>query len=166
MDTPTTWLDHLKLLAAHETVRLEALGRAGLDELLARGLLQKDERPKQASLESRYEALQETHRQIVEAKGCADRLQRRLAPKSRLAGLLPMGAPAGPGANDPDALQLLDLLELLKIQVRTVKAPQDVPAHLERILDHLQVEGRECLDRKSTRLNSSHLRLSRMPSSA
>ncbi len=147
MDTPTTWLDHLKLLAAHETVRLEALGPADLDDLLARGLIQKDERPKQASLESRYEALQEMHRQIVEAKGCADRLQRRLAPKSRLAGLLPMGAPAGPGANDPDAIQLLDLLELLKIQVRTVKAPEDVPAHLERILDHLQVEGRECLDR-------------------
>lgn len=147
MNTPPASLDCLKLLAASETVRLEAIGQAGLDDLLTRGFILKDERPKQASLESRYEALQETHRQIVEAKGCVDRLQRRLAPKSLLAGLLPMGAPAGPGADDPDAVQLLGLLELLKIQVRTVKAPRDVPSHLDRILDYLQVEGRECLDR-------------------
>lgn len=147
MHTPSTRLDCLKVLAASETVRLEAIGAGGLEDLLAQGLILKDERPLQASLEVRYETLQEVHRNIVEAKGCADRLQRRLAPKSRFAGLLPLGAPAGPGPEDPDAIQLFHLLELLKIQVRGVKAPQDVVAHLERIQDYLQVEGRECLDR-------------------
>jgi hypothetical protein len=147
MDPSPTWLDHLKTLAATETVRLEAIGRDGLQDLLARGLIQKDERPLQASLEVRYEALQETHRQIVEAKGCADRLQRRMAPKSRLAGLLPLGAPAGPGPEDPDAVQLIEFLEVLRIQVRGVKEPKDALTQLERIQDYLLVEGRDCLDR-------------------
>lgn len=146
MDTPTR-LDHLKLLAAAEAVGLEAVGREGLADLLAAGLVQKDEPPRQASLEGRYEALQETHRQIVEAKGCVDRLQRRMAPKSRLAGLLPLGGPAALAPGDPDALQLLRLLEVLRLQVRGVATAADVPAHLERILDYLQVEGRDCLDR-------------------
>lgn len=147
METPPTTLDRLKLLAAAETVRLEAIGREGLEELLAHGLIQRDERPKQASLEGRYEALQEIHRHIIEAKGCADRLQLRRAPKSLLAGLLPLGAPAPPDPDDPDAVQLVHLLELLKLQVRGVDAPQDVLPHLDRIQDYLQVERRECLDR-------------------
>jgi hypothetical protein len=96
MDPLPTWLDHLKILAAAETVRLESIGSDGLDELVAQGLVQKDERPKQASLEHRYESLQETHRLILEARGCADRLQRRMAPRSRFAGLLPTGAPPRP----------------------------------------------------------------------
>jgi len=147
MDNLPTWLDHLKLLAASESVRLEAIGRAGLDDLITRGLIRKDVRPQQASLEVRYEALQETHRQIVEAKGCADRLQRRLVPKSRLAGLLPRSASAGPGPDDPDAVELVRLLEFLKIQVRGVKGSEDVLPQLDRIQEYLQVEGRECLDR-------------------
>jgi hypothetical protein len=147
MDTPPIWLDCLQTLAAAETVRLEAIGREGLDDLAARGLLQKDERPRQASLESRYEALQETHRQLLEARGCADRLQRRLAPRSRLAGLLPLGAPPPPGPEDPDVARLLALLEGLKLQVRGVKGPEEVTAHLDRIQEYLQVEGRDCLDR-------------------
>jgi hypothetical protein len=146
MEIAPATLDRLKLLAASEAVRLEALG-GGLDELLARGLIQRDERPKQASLESRYEALQETHRHILEARGCTDRLQRRLAPRSRLAGLLPISAHPSPGPEDPDVIQLFGLLELLKLQVRGVRSPEDVPAHLDRILEYLQVEGRECLDR-------------------
>lgn len=146
MDTPTA-LDALKTLAAAEVVGPEAVGPGALAELLDRGLLQKDERPLQASLEGRYEALQETHRQIIEAKGCVDRIQRRLAPKSRLAGLLPLGAPSALRADDPDAAQLIALLETLRIQVREVKAAADVQANLERILDYLQVEGRDCLDR-------------------
>jgi len=150
MDPSPIWLDHLKILAASETVRLEAIGRDGLEDLLARALIQKDERPLQASLEVRYESLQETHRQIVEAKGCADRLQRRMAPKSRLAGLFPRGAPAGPGPDDPDAVELVRLLEFLKIEVRGVKDPEDVVPHLARIHDYLLVEGRECLDRLAT----------------
>jgi hypothetical protein len=147
MDTPPTWLDHLKLLAAAETVRLEAIGRDGLEELTARGLIQKDERPKQMSLEARYEALQETHRLFLEARGCADRLLRRMAPRSRLAGLLPLGAPPRPGPEDPDVLQLMGLLEQLKIEVRGVKDLDQVPAYLDRIQEYIQVEGRECLDR-------------------
>ena len=147
MDTPPIWLDHLKLLAAAETVRLEAIGRDGLDELVAKGLIQKDERPKQASLELRYETLQESHRQILEARACADRLLRRMAPRSRLAGLLPIGSPPRPGPDDPDVLQLMSLLEQLNIQVRGVGDLDQVPAHLDRIQDYIQVEGRECLDR-------------------
>ena len=147
METPTLTLDRLKILAAAETVPLEAIHRKGLEDLLAHGLIQKDERPLQASLEGRYESLQETHRQIVEAKGCVDRLQRRMAPRSRLAGLFPLGAPAGPGPRDPDVLQLIGLLEILRIQVRGIREPQDVLPHLDRIHDYLQVEGRECLDR-------------------
>jgi hypothetical protein len=147
MDTPPTWLDRLKILAAAETVRLEAIGHDGLEELVAQGLVQKDERPKQVSLEARYEALQETHRLFLEARGCADRLLRRMAPRSRLAGLLPLGAPPRPGPEDPDVIQLLGLLEHLKIEVRGVKDLDQIPAHLDRIQEYIQVEGRECLDR-------------------
>ena len=147
MDMSSTWLDNLKLLAAEESVRLEALGPEGLEEMLAQGLILKEERPKQVSLESRYESLQETHRTLLEARGCADRLQRRMAPRSRLAGLLSVGTPPRPGAEDPDVVQLLDLLEGLKIQVRGVRSLEDVPNQLDRIQEYLQVEGRECLDR-------------------
>jgi len=147
MNPPPTPLDCLKLLAAVESVRLEILGAEGLRELLAQGLIQKDERPKQASLESRYEALQETHRAFLEARGHADSLQRRGAPRSRLAGLLPMGGTPPPGPEDADAQKLFALLERLKLQVRGVKEAGDIPKHLERIQEYLQVEGRECLDR-------------------
>ncbi len=147
MEPVPTWLDHLKLLAAAESLRLEAIGQEGLAELMARGLIAKDERPKQVSLEARYEALQETHRCFLEARGCADRLLRRMAPRSRLAGLLPLGAPPRPGPEDPDVLQLMGLLERLKIQVRGVKDLDQIPAHLDRIQEYIQVESRECLDR-------------------
>jgi hypothetical protein len=147
MDTSPTWLDPLKLLAAAETVRLEAIGHDGLEALVAQGLIQKDERPRQVSLEARYEALQETHRLFLEARGCADRLLRRMAPRSRLAGLLPLGAPPRPGPEDPDVIQLMSLLGQLKIDVRGVKDLDQVPAHLDRIQEYVQVEGRECLDR-------------------
>lgn len=147
MTPPPTWLDHLKLLAAAETVPLADLGREALDELLARGLLHRDDRPRQSRLEAQYEALQETHRHLLEARSLADRLQRRLAPKSRLAGLLPLGGGPGPGPDDPDLVRLFALLEQLGLQVRKVNAPQDIPGRLPRIQDYLQVEGRECLDR-------------------
>ncbi|MBK9795093.1 MAG: hypothetical protein IPP58_01105 [Holophagaceae bacterium] len=147
MEPVPTWLDHLKLLAAAEAVRLEAIGQEGLAELVTRGLIAKDDRPKQVSLEARYEALQETHRCFLEARGCADRLLRRMAPRSRLAGLLPLGAPPRPGPEDPDVLQLMGLLERLKIQVRGVKDLDQIPAHLDRIQEYIQVESRECLDR-------------------
>ena len=147
MTLPTTTLDCLKLLAAHEAVPLAILGRAGLEDLLAQGLIRKDERPKQASLEARYENLQETHRHILEARGCVDRLNRRMAPRFRLVGLLPIGKPPTPGPDDPDVAKLHELLGLLKIQVRGVVDLPEVPGHLDRIQDYLQVEGREGLDR-------------------
>lgn len=147
MEPIPTWLDRLQTLAATEAVRLDAFGREALEDLLARGLIEKDERPKQASLESRYEALQESHRHLLEARGCAERLQRRMAPRSRFAGLLGVGVPPPPGPDDPDVVRLLDLLELLKIQVRGVKDLDQIPAHLDRIQEYIQVEGRECLDR-------------------
>ena len=147
MDMSSTWLENLKLLAAEESVRQEDLGPGGLEEMLAQGLLLKEERPKQVSLETRYETLQETHRALLEARGCADRLHRRMAPRSRLAGLLSVGTPPRPGPDDPDVVQLLDLLEGLKIQVRGVRTLEDVPNHVDRIQEYLQVEGRECLDR-------------------
>ncbi len=147
MDLTPTGLDCLKLLAASESVSLEVLGCAGLEELLAQGLIQKDERPKQASLETRYESLQEVHRLILEARGCADRIQRRMAPRFRLAGLLPIGAQSIPGAEDPDVSQLFELLVRLKIHVRGVTEPAEVTAQLDRIQEYLQVEGRERLDR-------------------
>ena len=147
MTTPPPWLDHLKLLAAAESLSLDALGSAGLAELLSQGLIQKDARPQQAALETQYESLQDTHRTILEARGCADRLQKRLAPRSRMAGLLPLGGPPNPGPDDPDVQQLFHLLALLKIQLRGLDGPEDVASRVLRIQDHLQVEGRDCLDR-------------------
>ena len=147
MDTAAPTLECLKLLAAHEAVPLDVLGRAGLEDLLAQGLIRKDERPKQASLEARYESLQETHRHILEARGCVDRLNRRMAPRFRLVGLLPIGKPPTPGPEDPDVAKLHELLRLLKIQIRGVVDLAEVPGHLDRIQDYLQVEGREGLDR-------------------
>lgn len=147
MNPPPTWLDCLKTLAASESLRLEALGLEELEDLVARGLIQKDERPKQAGLESRYEALQEVHRDILEAPGCADRLQRRMSARSLLGGLLPMGGAVRPAPDDPDVVELMSLLERLKIQVRGGQDPEQLPDHLDRILDYLQVEGRDCLDR-------------------
>ena len=44
--------------------------------------------------------------------------------------------------------------------------PVDVPTKKEDLLDWLRDQEASLLDRKSTRLNSSHTVLSRMPSSA
>ncbi len=147
MSPAPTWLECLKTLAASESLRLETLGPEALEDLVERGLIQKDERPKQAGLESRYETLQEVHRDILEARGCADRLQRRMSARSLLGALLPMGGPVRPAPDDPDVLALLSLLEGLKIQVRGGGDPEELPDHLDRVQDYLQVEGRECLDR-------------------
>ena len=148
MDTPeTAWLEHLKTLAANDVVRLEAIGPEGLEDLLARGVIQKDERLKQASLESQYEALQETHRAFIEARTCLERLQLRLAPRSRLASLWPASAPSPPGPDDPLVQRLFELLASLKLQVREVTDPGQVPARLDSIQEYLYVESRECLDR-------------------
>jgi hypothetical protein len=147
MDTPQHWLDCLKVLAASDAVSLEDVGQDALDDLVARGLIQKDERPKQASLESRYEHLQDVHRHFLEARGCVDRLQRRMVPRTRLVGLISAIAPAPPSPEDPDVMQLFSLLEDLRIRIRGLGGPEDVPNRLNSIQEYLQVEGRECLDR-------------------
>ncbi len=147
MDLPALSLASLQRLAASESVSPEELEPGAVADLLARGLIRKDERREHASLEARYESLQETHHQILAARACTDRLQRQLAPRSRLAGLLPMASHPKPRPDDPDATQLFELLGLLKIQVRGVDGPAAVPGRLTRILEYLLVEGRECLDR-------------------
>lgn len=147
MDSTSPWFDALKILAATESVKVETLGRDTLQDLVSRGLIRKEERPKQASLESRYDALQERHRGILEARSCVDRLQKRMAPKSLLSGLLPAGGPSRPGPLDPDVTELYGLLQTLGIEVRGLKGPEKVTASLDLILDYLLLEGRECLDR-------------------
>lgn len=147
MDTSSS--DPLLQLAAAEVLQAEMLAPGALIDLVTRGLIRKDDRPKQASLESQYERLQDRHREILEARGCVDRLQRRMAPRSLLSELLPLptGGTPPPGPEDPDVVRLFGLLESLGLQVRGVANPRAVVANLPRILDHLHVEGRECLDR-------------------
>ena len=53
---------------------------------------------------------------------------------------------------------------ILTLYEKRVK-PADLPYFLG-LLDHLAARGIPCPDRKSTRLNSSHVSESRMPSSA
>lgn len=147
MEPSARWLDCLKVLAASDAVTLADVGPEDLEDLLARGLIQRDERPQQASLESRYEHLQDVHRHFLEARGCVDRLLLRMVPRTRLAVLLPGTAPARPGPEDPDVLQLFEILQTLRIRVRGLREPADVVDRLNSIQEYLQVEGRECLDR-------------------
>ena len=81
MDLPALSLASLQRLAASESVSPEELEPGAVADLLARGLIRKDERREHASLEARYESLQETHHQILAARACTDRLQRQLAPR-------------------------------------------------------------------------------------
>lgn len=127
-------------LAEGEAALLAELGEAGLVHRV-------DTAPRQADLQARYEALQETHRRFQEAKGCLERLERRLAPRSRLGGLLPAGKPLAPTERDPDLLRLHELLQALDIRVPGVAEPKDLPGRLEKLRDRLLVDSRSCLDR-------------------
>ena len=127
-------------LAPGEDALLAELGEAGLVHRV-------DTAPRQADLQARYEALQETHRRFQEAKGCLERLERRLAPRSRLGGLLPAGKPLAPTERDPDLQRLHELLGTLDIRVPGVAGPMDLPARLEKLRDRLLVDSRACLDR-------------------
>lgn len=119
-----------------------------LAELGAAGLVHRvDTAPRQADLQARYEALQETHRRFQEAKGCLERLEHRMAPRSRLGGLLPAGKPLPPTERDPDLLRLQELLLVLDIRVPGVAGPADLLARLEKLRDRLVVDSRTCLDR-------------------
>ena len=72
-------------------------------------------------------------------------------------------------AHDVAAMEAAKSAKLAKIKADASSVPgnlndKDRLARLERLIDYL-IE-RVGVDRKSTRLNSSHLKLSRMPSSA
>ncbi|HEX9081301.1 MAG TPA: hypothetical protein VF768_03425 [Holophagaceae bacterium] len=134
-------------LAGGGVCRLEPGEAAALTDLLEAGLVRKVEATRRMDLESRYEALQESHRRFLEARGCLERLDRRLAPRSRLGGLLSSGRPVSLGPEDPDLRRLEALLRDLDIQLPAREAAQDLPSRLERIRDRVLVDGRACLDR-------------------
>ena len=75
-------------------------------------------------------------------------------------------------AADDDLDELIDRLERAAAQLRSGELSQDAAATLVEDCAALageasvELEQRARLDRKSTRLNSSHTVLSRMPSSA
>jgi len=127
-------------LAPGEGALLAELGEAGLVRRV-------DTAPRQADLQARYEALQESHRLFQEAKGCLERLERRLAPRSRLGGLLPAGKALPPSEGDPDLQRLATLIQILEIRVPGLEAPKDLPGRLDKIRDRVVVDGRACLDR-------------------
>lgn len=137
----------LHRLAGGGTCRLEPGEAAALDDLLAEGLVRRVEATRQMELEVRYEALQEQHRRFQEAKGCLDRLERRMAPRSRLGGLLPAGRPAMPGPEDPDLQRLSALLAGLDIRLPGAEGIQDLLPRLDRVRDRVFVDNRACLDR-------------------
>ena len=64
------------------------------------------------------------------------------------------------------ALEELDDGQILSIHMNDGEPVQNVPRSIKEDLGELFPSVRELLDRKSTRLNSSHSRKSRMPSSA
>ncbi len=135
-------------IAGGGTFRLEPGEGPLLAELGEAGLVHRvDTAPRQADLQARYEALQESHRLFQEARGCLERLERRLAPRSRLGGFLPAGKPLPPSEGDPDLQRLEVLLQALDIRVPGVAGPKDILGRLDKIRDRLLVDGRSCLDR-------------------
>lgn len=139
--------DLLLQIAGHESVQLEPGQESQLAELIEAGHLLRIENSRHQSLEARYNTLQETHQFYLEAKACVDRLQRRVAPRSRLAGFFPTGGGSKLAPDDPDVIRIFELLGTLGLQVRDVEHPEQVPERIDRIKDRLQVDGRDCLDR-------------------
>ena len=138
----------LHRIAGGGAFRLEPGEGPLLVELGEAGLVHRvDAAPRQADLQARYEALQETHRHFQEAKGCLERLERRLAPRSRLGGLFSAGKPLLPTERDPDLLRLDELMRILDIRVPGVAGPKEMPVRLDKIRDRIVVDGRACLDR-------------------
>lgn len=132
-------------LADQERVTLDDPGK--LKPLLDQGLIEPEAASPRLDLEARYEVQQERHRALLEAKSLTDALQQRSAPRSGLGRWLPGSAPQPLSPEDPQVLALFALLVSLGIQVRDCLQARDVPAHLDRIREHLQLEDRDCLDR-------------------
>lgn len=118
-----------------------------LGDLVAEGLVRRVESGRQMDLEVRYEALQETHRRFQAAKACLERLERRMAPRSRLGGLRASARTPAPGPGDPDLETLATLLQELDIRLPGAPSVEVLPARLDRIRDRLIVDNRSCLDR-------------------
>lgn len=132
-------------LADQERVVLEDTGK--LQPLLDQGLIEAEAVSPRLDLEARYEAQQERHRGLLEAKNLTDALQQRSAPRSGLGRWIPGSAPQALDPEDPQVQALFALMGSLGIQVRDCLTPADIPARLDRIREHLQVEDRDCLDR-------------------
>lgn len=139
--------DLLLKIAGSEAIQLEPAQEAQLQDLIQEGLVGQLDNPRQMDLEARYNTLQETHQLFLEVKACLDRLQRRLAPKSRLAEFFPTGGAPRPSPEDPDVARIFELLQALGIQVREVDRAEQVPDRIGRIKDRIQVDSRDCLDR-------------------
>lgn len=142
-----SWRTLLRDIAAGERVKLTPERVGDLRYLQQNGLVEPVPPPRQESLDLQFETLQARHRIFLEAKGLLDRLQRRCAPRSRFAGLIPVAGPERPHGDDPEVQRLFTLLQSLHLHVREVDHPAALLGHLDRIRDHLQVEDRDCLDR-------------------
>lgn len=127
--------------------QLDPAQEADLQDLLGLGLVKPAEPPRLDSLDRRYEDLQGRHRLLLEAKALAQRLSRRMAPRSGLGRWLPGGSSRPLQAEDPDLVGLHRLLQVLALEVRHVAGPLDVAQRLAHVQDHLLVEDRDCLDR-------------------
>jgi len=112
-----------------------------MDRLLEQGLVRRADAPRVDGLRTQYEAFQERHSCLLEAKALLDRLQ---APRKGLSRWLS----GGTDSPSREELPLLHaLLATLGIQVRDAETPEELLPRLERVRDHLLVEDRDCMDR-------------------
>jgi len=132
-------------LAGQERVVLEDTEK--LKPLLEQGLIEPEAVSPRLDLQARYEAQQERHRSLLEAKNLAEALHQRSAPRSGLGRWIPGSTPQPLNPEDPQIQALFALLGSLGIQVRDCLQPADIPTRLERIREHLHLEDRDCLDR-------------------
>ncbi|MBI4911661.1 MAG: hypothetical protein HY823_02890 [Acidobacteria bacterium] len=100
------------------------------------------------ALEARYSQWQARQQQVLPLRRLAENLARKgLRPRglARLFRRGPGGAPEG----DPQAGELWQGLAGLGMEVRGVHGPEDVSRRLPKLLAHLEVAAKECLDRLS-----------------
>lgn len=132
-------------LADQERVVLEDTGK--LKPLLDQSLIEPEAVSPRLDLQARYEAQQERHRGFLEAKSLTEALQQRSAPRSGLGRWIPGSSPQPLDPEDSQVQALFALLVSLGVQVRDCSTAAELPKHLDRIREHLQLEDRECLDR-------------------
>lgn len=148
--SPGDALELLRQIALGDRIELAPARVGVLDWLLEQGWVVRVEAPRKPLEENPYEALQDQHGQLLEAKNCLERLARRAQQKSLLGGLLPVGHAKPPDAGDPDVLRLFELLQVQGIKVRDLDHPRDLMARLDKVREHLLVVDRDCLDRMAT----------------